>query len=127
VGNRQTSLTLPGDARAAGLARRHLTHELNYPVILVGDLLDHALILVSELVANAVTHGTGTLHIDMAVMDGWLRLEVHDESPDLPRLRKPTVDDDHGRGLLIVDTLADEWGIRATAAGKAVWCDMALH
>jgi anti-sigma regulatory factor (Ser/Thr protein kinase) len=127
VADGHSSITLPADATAAGLARRHLAAQHGEILVLAGGTaLDNALLLISELVANAVAHGTGSVYVAIHLDGTRLRLEVHDQSPDLPKQRVATLDDDNGRGLLIVDTLAAAWGTRATPVGKAVWCDMAV-
>jgi anti-sigma regulatory factor (Ser/Thr protein kinase) len=127
VGDRHSSISLPADVRAAARARHHLADQHGEDLLLAGRAaLDDALLLVSELVANAVAHGTGSVVVEIDLDVSRLRLEVHDESPDVPLPRVATPDDDTGRGLLIVDTLAAAWGTRATPVGKAVWCDMAI-
>jgi hypothetical protein len=55
-----------------------------------------------------------------------LTLEVHDGAPTLPRRARPEVDDEHGRGLLLVSLIAQRWGTRPTPQGKAVWCVLDL-
>ncbi|MYS14013.1 ATP-binding protein, partial [Streptomyces sp. SID4982] len=52
-----------------------------------------------------------------------LRVEVEDSSSALPRRREPQDDGVSGRGLLLVDMLADAWGVEARGGGKAVWCE----
>jgi two-component sensor histidine kinase len=126
MGEQHSDLTLPTDACAARLARRHFTTEHGDDPALAGDVFHNALLVLSELVANAIAHGAGNVHLTVDVNHTRIRLEVHDESPDLPQQRSPALDRDHGRGLLIVDTLADAWGTRDTPLGKAVWCDISL-
>jgi anti-sigma regulatory factor (Ser/Thr protein kinase) len=97
--------------------------------------VDVAVLLVSELVTNAVTHGDGgagaTAEVTMLVRHcgGQLRVEVHDRSPDMPAPVWPQAPEDSetGRGLLLVDALAGEWGCYWTPGGKAVYFTLPLR
>ncbi len=85
-------------------------------------------LLTSELVTNAVVHGLGPVQL-MLIDDGLrLRVEVSDaETESLPLApRWPGQMDASGRGLLIVDRLADRWGTRPrrTPPGKIVWFEL---
>lgn len=97
---------------------------------------DTAVLLTSELVTNAVTHGTpnaGTFVLLAIACDAaGLRVDVHDGSADLPVLDTGLLDDalaeaENGRGLLLVTTLSAEWGFYRTPAGKAVYFTLALQ
>jgi anti-sigma regulatory factor (Ser/Thr protein kinase) len=96
---------------------------------------DVAVLLTSELVTNAVTHGTptpGTFVLLTIVCDAVaLRVEVHDGSDDLPVLDTGLLDAgpveaETGRGLLLVTSLSAEWGFYRTPAGKAVYFTLEL-
>lgn len=79
-------------------------------------------VLVSELVTNAVVHAKSTVHMKVALLDQGLRVEVGDESSTPPRLVPPRPDDIAGRGLILVDSLADQWAYElAPDGGKTVW------
>jgi anti-sigma regulatory factor (Ser/Thr protein kinase) len=91
---------------------------------------DVAILLTSELVANAVTHGTppaGTFVLLTIACDAsGLRVDVHDGSGDLPVLDEAALGEERfeaetGRGLLLVTTLSAEWGFYRTSGGKAVY------
>ncbi|MET8541452.1 ATP-binding protein [Kitasatospora sp. NPDC004799] len=89
---------------------------------------DIAELLLGELFANAVQHSEAPddCHIELRFTltpDHLLRLEVHDAGTALPALRTPSVSDEHGRGLLLVDELAHRWGCanRPGGIGKLVW------
>ncbi|MGW5820417.1 ATP-binding protein [Streptomyces noursei] len=90
--------------------------------------LDDAPLLVSELVTNALRHSHSTgISVSVRSLPERLVLTVGDKSPVPPRRRRPTVEYEHGRGLLLLDLLADEWGVGITRAGtKVVWCHLAL-
>jgi len=81
-----------------------------------------AVLATSELVTNAVLHGTGPLELRLRTHGTEVLLEVLDSATFHPRKLRPSVDDEHGRGLQIVAALADRWGTRGTEDGKAVWC-----
>jgi anti-sigma regulatory factor (Ser/Thr protein kinase) len=97
---------------------------------------DVAILLTSELVTNAVTHATSrsrraarrgfaaeAVLLVIAADDDGLRVDVHDGSGDLPVLGDCPADADAetGRGLLLVTSLAAEWGFYRTPGGKAVY------
>jgi anti-sigma regulatory factor (Ser/Thr protein kinase) len=108
---------------------------------LVSDLLERwelrglgevAMLLTSELVANALIHTGGGASLVIAVADGVLEIGVSDHDHQAINLVQPKLERlgaaDHGaipaeggRGLLIVDSLADEWGVVQLANGKQVW------
>ena len=95
--------------------------------------LDAALLLTSELVTNAVRHEAGqrgpAVVLAIACSRGRLRVDVHDTSRSLPAMAEVDADADAetGRGLLLVETLSDEWGFYRTPAGKAVYFTLAFE
>ena len=94
------------------------------------DRSDDVLLCLTELATNAVRHGlrADDHFLVKAGMDGGrLRVEVHDTSRRRPRPRHPNTQDPTGRGLLLVETLADEWGVRPRAPrGKVVWIEFTI-
>ena len=92
---------------------------------------DTAILLTSELVTNAVRHeaGQGAQAVVLAIVcsRGRLRVDVHDTSCSLPAVAEVPADAETGRGLLLVETLSDEWGFYRTAAGKAVYFMLAFQ
>jgi anti-sigma regulatory factor (Ser/Thr protein kinase) len=81
-----------------------------------------ATLLTSELVTNAIGHEAGqTITLAITCSYGQLRVDVHDTSRSLPVLVEAPADAETGRGLMLVATLADTWGIYRTPAGKAVY------
>ena len=128
----------PGHRHAPGRARRLLRGLLTqWQLDDVVGLSDTAALLTSELVANAVVHGHGPIHIIVAVADGSLEVGVSDFHPSTPEVRDPevrlgqTARPEHsgsmewvregGRGLLLVQHLAESWGTLPAAEGKQVW------
>ncbi|WP_045695013.1 ATP-binding protein [Streptomyces rubellomurinus] len=92
---------------------------------------DVAELLLGELFANAVQHSDAPddclIEIRFAVINDRLRLEVHDGGSGRPTLRGASPDDEHGRGLLLVNELAERWGCcpRAGGIGKFTWAFVA--
>jgi anti-sigma regulatory factor (Ser/Thr protein kinase) len=90
--------------------------------------------VVAEPVTNAVIHGRATRgsHVVVAyhLDDGLLRVEVRDTADGLPRLLSPAPPDREiplsGRGLRIVASLADSWGVTPRVIGKSVWAEWAV-
>ena len=89
---------------------------------------DAALLLTSELVTNAVRHEAGqAVMLVISYSNGRLRVDVHDTSRSLPAVADVPADAETGRGLLLVETLSDEWGFYRTPAGKAVYFMLAFQ
>ena len=87
-------------------------------------LVDRVVLAVSELVTNSVRYGRPPLRLDLRRLRGCVRVDVHDTVPDGPALQgRPEVDTDHesGRGLLIVNAVADEVGVEQVPGGKHVY------
>ena len=86
---------------------------------------DDVLLCVSELATNALLHGVlpgrGYRLRLWSYADGLLRVEVHDSGDGLPHIAVPA--DESGRGLLLVQALADAWGVDQRKPGKVVWCE----
>ena len=78
-------------------------------------------LMVSELVTNAVVHGATPIRIELEHDDNIVRAAVTDGGAELPVLRTAQASATHGRGLKIVSSLADDWGIVEDETGKLVW------
>ncbi|MGB3440508.1 MAG: ATP-binding protein [Actinophytocola sp.] len=91
-----------------------------------GVLLDDAVLVADELVSNAIQHGEGPRSCRFTLIDdGWgLRTEVTDTGRGEPHLRTP--DNSGGRGLLLVDRLANVWGVRWFPGHKTVWAEVLM-
>ncbi|WP_351234029.1 ATP-binding protein [Streptomyces sp. NPDC002133] len=122
---------LPRHPRSAGRARAFLAEQAKQWK-LPDDTTDTAVLLVSELVANACRHARvppgREVWTRCELRDGTLRVEVSDASDVLPRPREAAPDDESGRGLALVAALADAWGAhpRACGFGKTVWFEMSV-
>lgn len=92
---------------------------------------DDVLLCVSELATNALLHGvpSGRGFRTMLWLEhehgGLLRVEVHDSGAGAPRMAVADDDAESGRGLLLVETLADKWGVGERNPGKVVWAEFA--
>lgn len=115
---------LPAEAVSASVLRRELQAFL---VFLPRAQMDDVILPASELVANAVLHGAGPITVSVWLGGRALRVEVTDTGGGTPRLSQ-AVDgqDEAGRGLLIVDALADRWGVLPAECGpgKTVWLEI---
>ncbi|MGW3724073.1 ATP-binding protein [Streptomyces sp. NPDC000851] len=124
---RSFSVQLSSTPRGARLARLLATEQLRS----WGLPLDPAAHIVAELSANAATHGRVAgrdFLVLLYVIGDTLRIEVTDTRADrLPHAEQPTSDAESGRGLTIVDALADRWGVaEGPAPRKTVWAEVAL-
>lgn len=123
-------LEIRPDPAEVGRARRWARSRLAGSGIGADEPLAETLILlVSELVTNAVVH-TGcpaVLRLSLSVVtqeQATVRLEVADRSDRAPVPRCADDDATGGRGLALVDGLADRWGWTAEGAGKRIWCEL---
>jgi anti-sigma regulatory factor (Ser/Thr protein kinase) len=113
---------------AAASARKHaraIALEFGLPA-----LADTTELVVSEIVTNAVRAGSGlrASNLTIPVVRLWLAsdlcnllISVWDGSSQMPVRQDASPDDELGRGLLLVDNLASEWGAYPEACGKVVW------
>ncbi len=91
------------------------------------ELHDLGVLAASELVANSLKHGTPPMRLRLRRTDRRLTIEVTDGDDHLPRRRRAETEDEAGRGISIIATIASSWGSRRTpGGGKAVWCEFAL-
>lgn len=112
--------SLPGESRAAGMARG-----------LVGDALatmalaDDAVLVTSELVTNAVEHGGGSVDLELAVEADRVRISVTSKAGATePRRANADADSDGGRGLAIVEQLGEQWGWHRRGDRLSVWAEL---
>ncbi|MFI9256178.1 SpoIIE family protein phosphatase [Streptomyces sioyaensis] len=89
------------------------------------DTRDNVLLLVSELVTNAVRFATGPITVRLIRAGHGLLCEVGDTGNGRPRLSRGGLLDDGGRGLHVVHRLTTRWGVRWTDTGKVVWAEVA--
>lgn len=118
--------------RGARLARLLAAHQLTGWGHPHGtEAHDTVVLVVAELAANAVLHGRVpgrdfALSLSHDESRGVIRVEASDTHPDRPALTVAAADEEHGRGLTLVDALAARWGVTGrTGPGKTVWAECA--
>ena len=119
-------ITLDADVNAPGKARAAVAAHLVANRLSPGALADKAVLIASELVTNAVQAGAAGIEVDLRVASGRLDLVVTDDADGWPAPTRASVDDIAGRGLSIVEHLADSWGVERRRRGKAItasWFD----
>ena len=80
--------------------------------------------VVSELVTNAILHARTPFKVRVSNGVHAIRVDVSDESSDVPTPRPYDITDVTGRGLHIVAGLADRWGVSRHSGGKTVWFEI---
>lgn len=115
----QPGPAIPAAARRAVcgfLAARGIDHDVTHDAALV----------VSELVTNALLHGALPVALGVGLSDGFVRIAVSDADPGGQLTVLPAGPDDaHGRGLGIVESVAESWGsVHHPRDGKTVWADV---
>jgi len=87
---------------------------------------DDAALLVTELVANVVDHvgGEASLTLELTSSEGWLRIAVRDGSSVRPVVQELSQERPRGRGLRMVQAIADRWGSEDHQGGKRVWLEL---
>lgn len=119
------SLNLTEGAHAPARARAWVNaHTAELP----RDTVEDALLMVSELVTNAVRHGSPDVVLTLDVLADRIRIAVHDAGDSLPLVAegRPAVERPTGRGLLIVAATASDWGVTQAEGrpGKTVWAEL---
>lgn len=117
--------TLPGRQDSVAEARHRVGSELRRRSV-PDDQCDAAVLLISELFTNAVLHtASARISCEVRVTPEHVRLDVHDQGAQDEALspRRPDSRAESGRGLLLVDSLSEAWGVtaRAGGVGRTVW------
>ncbi|MFI1443202.1 ATP-binding protein [Streptomyces fructofermentans] len=115
------------DASKAGVMRRITAARLRYCGL--EALADDVMVLVSEMLTNALVHsGTEEIGIRIAASEGYLHITVIDGMPGAAVRKAAGVDDESGRGLVLVEALVKahggQWG--TSESGDRTWCSLAL-
>ncbi|WP_229920366.1 SpoIIE family protein phosphatase [Streptomyces avidinii] len=126
-GGRLQQHVAPGDPEALVAAR----HMIGAAVRAWGarERADEIELVADELIVNALMHTDGPAIVTLRVLAGpqrRLRVEVEDRSSALPRRREAGESGVSGRGLMLVDRLADVWGVEPRGGGKCVWCEFIM-
>lgn len=119
-------LAVPEDAGSVRRARWFVSAQLAWwsvDATVAGD----AVLVASELVTNALRHGRAPRRLELELSAETLRIAVGDAGPGRPRRRPFATDRESGRGLALLEALGADWGFEPKpAAGKRVWCELAL-
>ncbi len=129
TGGPMSTLTATVDLRpvpASVPVARHLLLDLLGAWRSPHDAGDAAL-LVTELVANVVDHvaGEASFTLELSMSEDWLRISVADGSALRPVVREFEVAAARGRGMRLVEGIADRWGVEDHTDGKRVWFELA--
>ncbi len=108
-------------ASAAGA--RHFT-EATLVAWGLASVREAARLLVSELVVNGVLHACTPVSLSLGLDGSCLRVEVTDGSDEVPVRREHPPSAPTGRGMMIVDALADRWGVEVADGTKTVWFEL---
>jgi anti-sigma regulatory factor (Ser/Thr protein kinase) len=124
MSSRNASIDLPAIPPSVPVSR-HVVLELLRAWDVPHDREDAAL-LVTELVSNVVdhVHGQTTLTLELTVSDDWLRIAVVDGSAVRPVVQELSLDRPRGRGMRMVQAIADRWGVEEHRGGKRVWFEL---
>ncbi|GGK83727.1 hypothetical protein Sme01_17820 [Sphaerisporangium melleum] len=86
------------------------------------DLIDDVVVVVTELLANALVHGGPPVRVALGMAPGTVTGSVTDHGDGWPQPRPADTDAEHGRGLGIVAALTDSWGVAPLpGGGKSIW------
>ncbi len=120
-------LVLRGGPEAAGAARAAVR---DGDGVMPPSLRADVLLLLTELVSNAVRHGGAgaeeTVGVAVEWRPDWVRVEVSDPGtgPIADVAPRPGEDRSHGLGLVVVERIADRWGVRRVPSGTSVWFEI---
>ena len=118
----QAGCTLAADLKSAREARLFVDELLARWD--AGEAIDTVVLLVSELVTNAVLHAGSDVELSVRLLPDAVRVEVVDTSPVIPSPKDADDTDTSGRGLAIMDAMASAWGIAPLPDGKCVWFEV---
>lgn len=115
-----SELRLPPSTESVPVARRFAREQLRQSQ----SDVDTVVLLVSEVVTNAVLHARSEVVLLIQQREDVTRIEVSDASPVPPRLHHFTAESATGRGLRLLDQLALRWGTDSSGTGKVVWFEV---
>jgi anti-sigma regulatory factor (Ser/Thr protein kinase) len=120
------SIEFPADRTAPSRARRFVSETLHAWGISGATTAD-AVLLVSELVTNALLHARSAPTVELTRDGDRVRVGVCDDSPVAPRRRQYATDAATGRGIALVEQLAIDWGSERVGDGKRVWFELRIN
>ena len=109
------------DALALAQARRDVAAALREWGLTDAAAIHEALIVVSELIGNAIRYGGALVAVELDRQVDGVLVSVLDSSPSLPQQREAGADDENGRGLRLVSAYSEAWGAEPRVGGKRVW------
>jgi CheY-like chemotaxis protein len=119
----EATLELPRALTSAQAARAFVAQKIRDWNL--GSILDDALLVVSELAANAVTHADSACQLRVSLHPTTLRIDVIDTGSGTPEPQPASNTSEHGRGLHLVDALTSAWGLEVVPGrGKLVWAEL---
>lgn len=129
---RANQLDIEADPTEVSRARRWARSRLaGHGIAADEPLAETVVLLISELVTNAVVHAGGPAVLRLLLPSGAtradagaLRVEVADASVRAPSPQHADDEDTHGRGLELLTRLADRWGWHREGSGKRIWCEL---
>jgi anti-sigma regulatory factor (Ser/Thr protein kinase) len=113
-----TSERFPATAASVRRARQFVVAQLDGESI---DVRERVILMVSEVTTNAILHARSAFVVSMGTRKDTIRIEVTDAGFGEPQVRTPGPYSTGGRGLQIVQHLADDWGVTGEGEGKSVW------
>lgn len=119
IRRRRTRVVVPHDETGPAQARAAVCSDA--AALGLAELSDDVALVVSEMVTNAVRHAAPPVRLEVEVTDTEVVVAVCDGTPGLPVVRPPSDDAEGGRGMLLVDLLTADHGVRSQPPGKTVW------
>jgi DNA-binding NarL/FixJ family response regulator len=120
----EATVDLPCSLTSVATARRFVKESVAQWQL--EPLLDDALLIISELVTNAVTHAGSACRIRLSLTPARLRIDVFDNGAGTPEPLPFSQTEEHGRGLYMVDAVTTAWGLEDLPGdGKLVWAELA--
>jgi anti-sigma regulatory factor (Ser/Thr protein kinase) len=116
------SIRLPSEPGAARTARQFVRETMSAWGL--DDVDQVAELLIDELVGNVVRHVGSPMEVRASLQPVSIRIEVDDASTEPPIRRHPDQRDEHGRGILFVETLSTDWGVELRDGGKTIWFEL---
>jgi len=126
---RTVSHRYPCDLTSPSQARDFTTRELGHSLRAIEEaeeFIDRAVLVVSELMTNAVNAQCHTTTLTIVIHSDRVRVAVHDDATGRPVMQHAAPADDHGRGLQIVRSVTPSWGVDYDQVGKEVWAEISL-
>ena len=124
TGEFAATLELPRALASVRLARRFVAKKLDEWDL--GEISDDALLVASELAANAITHAESECRIRLSLKPASFRIDVFDSGDGTPEPQPASATLEHGRGLHLVAAITSAWGLEVVPGfGKLVWAELA--